>query len=352
MRLLIVTQSIDINNPLMGFFTRWVEEFSKYFEKVIVICLERGEYQLPKNVKVLSLGKEKHIGNSRKWHIIRRLEYLYYFYKYIFKERNNYDKVFVHMNQEYVILGGLFWKFFKKKIFLWRNHPFGNFLTDLAVFLSSKVFCTSLNSYTAKFKKTVIMPVGVDTEIFKRDKNISAIENSILYLGRISPIKNIDVLIEAVKILDREGIDFILNIVGGAKEKDKEYFEKIKKLSKDLEDKGKIKFLGEIPNYKTPEIYNQHEVFVNLTPSGSLDKAIFEAMSCGCIVLCSNNYFLNSPIRNFIFKEKDVKDLSLKLKTALNLSYVEKEKIFKDSEEFVFKKHSLKRLMQELKVLI
>ena len=101
MRLLIITQKVNKNDPILGFFHRWIEEFAKRFEKLTVICLEKGEYSLPENVRVLSLGKEE--GRSKA-------EYLSRFYRYIWEERNNYDAVFVHMNQEYVLLGWKFWK--------------------------------------------------------------------------------------------------------------------------------------------------------------------------------------------------------------------------------------------------
>src|SRR3989344_3044591 len=100
MRLLIVTQKVDIKDPILGFFHRWIEEFAKNFEKVIVVCLEKGEFYLPENVKILSLEKEESKSKVR---------YIVHFYKYIWEERKNYDTVFVHMNQEYVLLGGLFW---------------------------------------------------------------------------------------------------------------------------------------------------------------------------------------------------------------------------------------------------
>ena len=38
MKLLIITQAIDINNPVLGFFHRWIEEFSKRIRTI-----ERGE---------------------------------------------------------------------------------------------------------------------------------------------------------------------------------------------------------------------------------------------------------------------------------------------------------------------
>jgi hypothetical protein len=123
MRLLLITQKVDRSDPVLGFFHRWIEKFSKYYESITVICLYKGEYNLPNNVRVLSLGKEN--GKSK-------IEYIINFYKYIYQEKDNYDKVFVHMNQEYILLAGIVWKIMKKDIFMWRNHNIGNKLTDLA----------------------------------------------------------------------------------------------------------------------------------------------------------------------------------------------------------------------------
>ena len=151
MKLLIVTQKVDKNDPVLGFFHRWVEEFAKHYDQVTAICLGEGQYHLPPNVKVLSLGKE------RKMYVIN---YVLNFYRYIWAERRNYDAVFVHMNQEYVLLGWKHWFFMSKPIYLWRNHAKGNLWTRLAVIFSKKVFYTSPQSYTARFKKAVQMPVG------------------------------------------------------------------------------------------------------------------------------------------------------------------------------------------------
>src|SRR3989338_44123 len=58
MRILIVTQAVDSADSDLGFFHRWIEEFAKRFERVIVICLKEGQHRLPENVSVYSLGKE------------------------------------------------------------------------------------------------------------------------------------------------------------------------------------------------------------------------------------------------------------------------------------------------------
>src|SRR4051812_10743399 len=99
--LLIVTQAIDQEDQVLGFFHKWVEEFAKHTESITVVCLREGKHSLPNNVRVFSLGKEKRKALS--------LVYALRFLSRIWKEREAYKNVFVHMNTEYVLLGGLLW---------------------------------------------------------------------------------------------------------------------------------------------------------------------------------------------------------------------------------------------------
>ncbi|MFZ2484925.1 MAG: glycosyltransferase [Minisyncoccia bacterium] len=284
MNLLIITQKVDKKDPILGFFHRWIEEFAENYEKITVICLEKGEYNLPENVKVLSLGKEE--GRSKA-------EYLSRFYRYIWNEKDNYDAVFVHMNQEYVLLAGDLWRLLGKKVFLWRNHAKGSLLTYIAVWLSHKVFYTSPHSFTARFKKSVIMPVGVDTEFFKPDPSVSREKNSVLFVGRISPVKKVLEFIDWVKSGDLNA-----TIAGPILSEDKEYGELVlKSLS------PKIKYIGPVTQEEARHLYRSHETYANFTPAGSMDKTIIEAVACGCKL----------EVRNPDLKDFKVEDHSLKI---------------------------------------
>ncbi len=329
MKLLIFTQKVDINDDILGFFHGWILEFAKHYEKVIVFCLYKGVYDLPENVKVLSLGKEEGVS---------KFKYILNFYKYIWSERNNYDKVFVHMNQEYVLLGGFLWKILNKDVSMWRNHPTGGILTKLAIFLCDKTFCTSKFSFTAKFKKNKIMPVGIDTEKFKINSSLQREKRSILSIGRIDPIKKINLLIEASKKID---IDFVLNIYGKGNNK---YVENLKREVKDLGQK--VVFHGSIPNHDTPRIYNQNQIFVNLTKSGSFDKTILEAMACGCLPLVCNESLRDILDDRFIFN--DVSDLSKKIVFLINISDLERDKNIGKFKKYVEDRHSLNKLAEKI----
>jgi len=310
MKLLILTQKVDINDSVLGFFHNWIEKLSFKYERIIVIALEVGEYNLPDNVGVFSLGKEK--GHGKFQRILQ-------FYKLVLQKRNEYNAIFVHMNVEYIVLVGLLWKILTKKIILWYNHPFGGFKASVAMLFCNKIFYTSFDSHFAKNRKAEIMPVGIDTNIFK-NKDLELIKTSkILSLGRISPVKNIHLLIQAALLLDKENVDFTINIYGDAPNRDGKYYKTIKNDAKLLIQKKKIFFLPAVANYKTPEIYNQHGLFINLTPSGSFDKTILEAMACENLVCISNNSLGDDLPPEFLFKNGDVEDLKNKIKNMLAL---------------------------------
>ena len=294
MKLLIVTQAVDTEDPVLGFFVRWIEEFAKHSEHIEVICLKEGRHALPGNVRVHSLGKEHGA--------VSRMTYAFRFLLLVWKLRHEYDAVFVHMNQEYILIAGLFWKLFKKRTYLWRNHYAGSWLTDAAALFCAKVFCTSQHSYTAKYKKTVLMPVGVDTERFSLDGRIARKPKTILFLARMAPSKRPEMVIDALAMLARDGVSFSATFVGSPLPQDEAYLEHLKERARPLSVAGRITFLPGVPNDQTPDLYRAHEVFVNASPSGMLDKTLFEAAACGALVLASSDDFREMAGDRFAFE--------------------------------------------------
>ena len=282
MKLLIVTQTIDLEDPVLGFFVRWTEELSKRVEHTEVICLKGGTHDLPEAVRVHSLGKER--GRPA----LGGLTYACRFLSLAWRLRRDYDAVFVHMNQEYVILAGWLWKLLGKRIYMWRNHYAGSWATDLAAAFCTKVFCTSKHSYTAKYKKTVFMPVGVDTERFCPDSRVTRKPHSILFLARMAPSKRPEMLLDALVMLARKNMPFTATFVGSPLPEDEPYYEGLRARAGTLGFGDRVTFLPAVPNDKTPDLYRAHAVFVNTSPSGMLDKTIFEAAACGCAVLAAS----------------------------------------------------------------
>lgn len=308
MRLLVVTQAVDQDDPVLGFFHAWVAELAKRYGSLVVICLKEGRHSLPQNVRVYSLGKEK--GRAS------RGVYAFRFLSLIWRLRKEYDAAFVHMNQEYVLIGGLSWRLLGKKIYLWRNHYKGSVLTNIAVALSDKAFCTSKHSYTARFERTVVMPVGVDTDLFRLT---SATRNprSILSIGRISPSKNIHVLLDALHLLNERNVTFTADIYGDALPHDEPYLNELKRKVQTYGLSGRVQFGGAITHEFLPSTYGVHEIFVNMSLSGMLDKTIFEAAAAGCTVLASSKDFAARAGSEYVFPEGNAAALARKLEEYL-----------------------------------
>jgi glycosyltransferase involved in cell wall biosynthesis len=306
---MIITQTVDSADPILGFFHGWIVKLATHYEQITVICLRKGKFSLPPNVEVFSLGKEDCKG---------RFYYIFNFYKYIIKMRKNYESVLVHMNQEYILLGGLFWMSLNKKIYMWRNHYAGNFLTDIAAGFCAKVFCTSRFSYTAKYQKTILMPVGIDRSKFNVDYSVERIPNSILSLGRISPSKNIHILIDALIRLHTKNIFFTASIYGNYLPKDRLYFNNLKQKIIDAGLNDRVLFYEGVPNDVTPAIYSSHTFFINLSKSGMLDKTILEAMCCGCTVLATSLDLDSILTDNYIVRNVNIETVSESMAFAMN----------------------------------
>lgn len=334
MRLLVVTQSIDTEDPVLGFMHRWVEKFSEHFESIAVVCLRKGKYNLPPNVEVLSLGKEE--GRS----VVR---YIARFYKYLFQKRNQYDAVLVHMNEEYVLLGGLLWKFSGKPTYLWRNHLRGSWKTRLAGMWSEKVFYTSPQSFTAVFKNAYQMPVGIDTEHFAFGTED---RGGVLMLGRLDPIKRVMEMAKTVVDASREQ-KFNLTVVGSPSKGAEEYAQSVREALKGF--LGEITFVSSIPNEEAPHYFQSADIMLNFTPSGSFDKAIFEAASCGTLVL-TTNVGLEKDLPEECFTElNDSKEALIRL---LQLPADRKAALRSRLRQWVETEHSLSELSKKLQQVL
>ncbi len=335
MRLLVFTQKVDRDDSVLGFFHGWLVRISQKCEKVYVICLQKGEYDLPSNVSVFSLGKERSVG---KFGYIKNL------YSSLKELDGQYDKVFVHMNQEYVLLVGLYWRIKGIPVYLWRNHPVGNIFTYISVFLSNKVFCTSSLSFTSRFKKTKMMPAGIDTDAFEPVVGEVRKKYSVCMVGRIAPVKNNMLALEAMKELVDSKVQVSLSFVGSCEDKHKDYYESLKKYVDENDLSSFVTFTAGVSPSKLPAIYSNYEVCLNLTDTGSFDKTIVESAACGAIPVVSN-LSLRGVLPDSCITDPNPKSISDSIQKML-LPH-ERIAVQKDLEKFV-ESQSLSNLITKL----
>lgn len=340
--LLIITQKVDEKDQLLGFFIDWINHFAQKFEKVTIFCLEKGTFELPGNVEVISLGKDRGSG---------KLKILSTFYSLLFTRRNDYNAVLVHMNPIWVVLGGFWWRMMNKKIFMWYTHKSVTAKLKLAEKFADTIFTASSESFRLPSKKVIVTGHGIDTELFKPSghrQTTGGREVKILSVGRISPVKNYEILISAAQMLSDRGVNFLITMIGEAPlEKDKNYDESLKSKIKSLGLEGNFNFVGKVKHKDLPAHYQSHDIFVHLSKTGSVDKALLEAMACGMAVLSSSDsarVFL--PPELFIQGESP--DLIADMIIKISSSGYNTDKL----REYVVKNHSLPALMEKISRII
>ena len=331
MRLLIVTQVVDIEHPILGFFHRWLEEFAKNCETVEVICLEAGKHSLPANVTIHSLGKEEGKG---------RLVYLWRFFKLTWTLRKNYDSVFVHMNQVYVLLGGLLWRISGKRVGLWYMHGTVSPSLKLAEKITNKIFTGSKESCRIESNKIIITGHGIDTEKFKIENCNKDLD--LITVGRITESKNLKTLIDILEEV-RTGKEVSLTIVGGAVTASEQGYEN--ELKEYIKNKGlteKVIFYGRVNQEALPNILNRAKVFVTTAKNGSLDKAVLEAMACGLPAVSMAEGTRSLPL--------DETQVSNKEEFIVQVKKVLESNVFSDESNriCVETQHSLKSLIPKI----
>jgi glycosyltransferase involved in cell wall biosynthesis len=340
MNLLIITQKVDKNDSVLGFFHRWIEEFAKQCDRVVVVCLFEGVHTLPENVRVLSLGKEEGVG---------RFEYLRRFYVYLWRERENYDAVFVHMNQIYVILGGVLWRMMGKKVGLWYAHGAVPWLLRVATLFSHHIFTSTEQGFRLATKKKCVVGQGIDAKQFFSVERARHDFLHMVTVGRISSAKNLDVLLRACARAKEHGVSFLFSIFGAPlTEEDKKIEREVKWLVSSLALEKEVLFKGVISQDTLPRVLQEADIFLSAGGTGSLDKALLEAVLCGCVVVSSNSAYatvMAEKTPHYFFPAGDAEALACVLKKVAVMNIKDREESMRPARAWCQENTNLERLV-------
>lgn len=345
MKLLILTQTVDRADPVLGFFHRWIEEFAVQAEQVTVICLRKGDYALPENVRVVSLGKET--GRSR-------LKYLYNFYKAISRERENYDAVLVHMNHEYVLLGGLFWRLWGKKIGLWYAHGHVPPGLKSAERLAQAVITSTKSGFRLQSAKVQVVGQGIDVAQFQPPSSAKPAADPfrLITVGRISPVKDYETLLAAVESLVKKGVPIATDIVGGpGTAEQRAYFARLQALVAEKGLERTVRFVGPVAHDSILPYLQKADMFVTMSRTGSLDKAILEAMAAGLPLATCNEAMREvlGPYRDkCMYAGGNSGQLAEKILMVQGWEKAERERFGRALRAIVVREHGLPGLIKKI----
>ncbi len=168
--------------------------------------------------------------------------------------------------------------------------------------------------------------LGVDTNVFNpsmRDPYFNKIIGvkegrfKLLYAGRLSPDKNVDLLFEVFQHLDPTLFHLVVVGDGPARKK-------VERLSQKLPN---LTYLGYIAKKEDlAKIYASCDVFVSTSLYETYGLAFLEAQACGCLLVAFDMELETQPFKEFLVKEPTLEvfyDAIVHACNAVSLSYRE-----------------------------
>lgn len=139
-----------------------------------------------------------------------------------------------------------------------------------------------------------VVPLGVGPDFFEEKLQSYAREKLkfyngdkiVLAVGRVEPLKGLDVLIRAMSYVDPE-MPYQLVIIGGDKAASAE-ISRLKDIAMQVGIAHKVKFIGSVDHSKLPIYYRAADVVVIPSFSESFGLVAVEAMASGVPVVASN----------------------------------------------------------------
>ena len=349
MRLLLFNLATDADDPILGFTTRWIRAIAERVESVRVITMRAGRLDVPGNVRVDSVGKELGYGEPR------RAARLYRLVARSLRE-DRIDACFSHMIPVFALLAAPLLRPRGIPIVSWYAHPSVTPTLVLAHFAATRVVSSLPSAYPYRHDKLVVLGQGIDTELFRAVGPPETNPPLVSFVGRLSPVKNIDVLVRAVSLLrDRGREDFRVAVVAPpARPSDVDHGRDLRREVDRLRLSKRISFVEGTPIERLPAWYERSTVHVNLTQTGFGDKVAWEAMSCARPCLVSNEGYretLGRHADDLLVRFRDAEHLAERIGETLDRAPSERAAMGAYLRERVVEQHGLSRLVKKLLAL-
>lgn len=199
-------------------------------------------------------------------------------------------------------------------------YPIERFLaryTDILITINKEDY---YRAKTFKARKVEYVPgVGIDTfkfkfgliDIEKKRSELGIVNTDIMLLsvGELSNRKNHEIVIKALKQINKPNIKYFICGKG-------ELHEYLKNLIEDLGLQNQVTLLGFCSDI--PELCQSADLFVFPSHQEGLPVAMMEAIACQIPVICSNIRGNKDLVQDFMFDENDIKSVTRILESLVS----------------------------------
>ena len=348
MTALLFNQRVDLDDPGQGVAIDWLQALASRVDRLIVLTHHAGRLPRFDNVVLYSAGRERGWSEARRaWHFVATLR------RILKTERPAF--CLSHMVPVSTVLAGPFLNARDIPILQWYTHRGTPWELKVATRFARHILTATPDSFRLKTPKVVVTGHGIPTERFTpAGQPAHHAVPRLLTVGRLSPIKNLETIVDAIAGLRQRGLSVSLDIAGAARvDDDVDYEARLKSRIRVLGIDDAVVFRGAVPRDRLIGVYRDADIFVHACDSG-LDKAGLEAMSCGVPLVSSSTGFrelLNETRPDLIVPHGDADALADRLETLVKMPAEDRRSLGMSLRALVQQQHDLSRLMDRILVL-
>ncbi|HLY95069.1 MAG TPA: glycosyltransferase family 4 protein [Gaiellaceae bacterium] len=281
-RIVFITQVVDPTDANLGATRAKIAALARRVDEVAVLCDRGIEGVLPDNCRVHVFG-----ARTRPQRAARYISALR-------KELRDPKPVAVvgHMVPLYTLVAAPFVRAKRVPLMLWYTHWKGHIVLRLAIVACTHLLSLDVRSFPLRSRKVHAIGHGIDVNEFPCQPSVPAAGRPfrVMSLGRYSPPKKLDEMVEGVRIARDRGLDVRIDLYGTASPGlESSYKRELEKLVARPEYKAFASVYGPIPRTELPPVYANADIVASdfISP----DKIVLEACSSCRPVIASHESF-------------------------------------------------------------